>query len=335
MGDDTGVMVVAETRDSGLAAATLELLALGSGVARELGQPLVAALLGYGIASSADDLATVAEKVYFLDHSSLAEFHLEQQAHALAMAVEAARPTTVLLWASPQARDLAGHLAARLNTGVVTNCVTLRPIGATGSLEAVCSVFGGAAQATYQFDDTTPRIVAVQPGVAEPLQLPQGGRGEIIPLSPEAAGAPRRTRIVNSATATGPKLEDADVIVAGGKGLGEADDFRFIVELAQALDGLPAASRAIVDLGWATPEQQVGLTGKVVVPNLYVAVGISGASQHMAGCSAARNIVAINRDPDAAIFRYARYGVVADSLEFLPFFIEQCLELRGARPQTP
>ena len=334
MADDSGVMVVAETRGSGLAPSTLELLALGSDVARQLGQPLYAALIGSEVSSSAEDLATVAERVYLLDHPSLAEFDLDRQGEALAMAVETAQPTTVLLGASPQARDLAAQLAARLNTGVVTNCLALHPNAATGSLEAVCSVFGGTAQATYQFDDTTPRIVAVQPGVSEPMQLPQGGRGEVIPLSAGPAATPR-TRIVKPAAATGPKLEDADVIVAGGKGLGEADNFRYVVELAEALDGLPAASRAIVDLGWATPDQQVGLTGKVVTPSLYVAVGISGASQHMAGCSAARNIVAINRDPDAAIFRYARYGVVADSLEFLPHFIEQCLELRGERPQNP
>jgi electron transfer flavoprotein alpha subunit len=122
-------------------------------------------------------------------------------------------------------------------------------------------------------------------------------------------------------------LEESEVIVAGGKGLSESENFALIRELAEALGGMPAASRAIVDLGWATRAQQVGLTGQVVSPELYIAAGISGASQHMVGCSSARCIVAINTDRDAPIFQHARYGVVADCSEFLPAFIDKCREL--------
>ena len=149
-------------------------------------------------------------------------------------------------------------------------------------------------------------------------------------VRPDLSGILRRSEILERTAPSGPRLEETEVIVAGGKGLSSLENFRFIEELADVLDGMPAASRAIVDLGWATPAQQVGLTGKVVTPNLYIAVGISGASQHMVGCSSARHIVAINTAQDAPIFQHARYGVVADCVEFMPAFIERCRDLGPA-----
>ena len=218
----------------------------------------------------------------------------------------------------------------RLETGVVTNCEELRIARDTGEVEAICSVFGGAAVSTYRFDEARPCVVSMRPGVAQPLSLPEDGRGETIQVRPDLSGILRRSEILERTAPLGPRLEETEVIVAGGKGLSSPKNFQFIQELADVLEGMPAASRAIVDLGWATPAQQVGLTGKVVTPNLYIAVGISGASQHMVGCSSARHIVAINTDQDAPIFQHARYGVVADCVEFMPAFIERCRELGPA-----
>jgi electron transfer flavoprotein alpha subunit len=153
----------------------------------------------------------------------------------------------------------------------------------------------------------------------------------VVRVEPPLDQAPRRGRVLERSVAPGPKLEDARTIVAGGKGLLKKENFRYVEELAAVLGGMPAASRAIVDIGWASPAQQVGLTGRTVAPDLYLALGVSGASQHMAGCSLARTIVAVNLDRDAAIMRHARYGVVADCVEFLPAFIEAC---RVARAQS-
>jgi electron transfer flavoprotein alpha subunit len=133
----------------------------------------------------------------------------------------------------------------------------------------------------------------------------------------DLSGVEERIRTVEQTPEQGPRLEDANIIVAGGRGLGSADNFQHVEDLAEALGGMAAASRPIVDDGWADPSRQIGLTGKVARPALYIAAGISGASQHMAGCSAAKTIVAINRDPDAPIFRYARYGIVGDCVELL------------------
>ena len=144
------------------------------------------------------------------------------------------------------------------------------------------------------------------------------GRFELGDVSIGRCYACAKIRVVEPARAEGPRLEDAQTIVAGGRGLGSAQNFRLVEELAEALGGLAAASRPIVDDGWADSSRQVGLTGKITRPSLYIAAGISGASQHMAGCSASKTIVAINSDPDASIFRYARYGIVGDCLELLP-----------------
>ena len=327
MQDHRGVLTIAETSDGRLTPAFLEVLAFGKRLARELGQPLSTTVLGSMAASVSDDVATAVDRVYAVDDPSLDEFHVEDRLQAIEHISEISSPVVVLFSSSQESRDLAPRLAARLDTGVVSNCEDLRVDGHAGAVEAVCSVFGGAALSTYRFDETRPCVVSMRPGVAQPLSLPGDGRGETIHVSPDLSGIVRRSEVLERTAPSGPRLEETEVVVAGGKGLSKLENFRFIEDLADVLDGLPAASRAIVDLGWATSAQQVGLTGKVVTPNLYIAAGISGASQHMVGCSSARNIVAINTDQDAPIFQHARYGVVADCVEFMRAFIDTCREL--------
>lgn len=195
-------------------------------------------------------------------------------------------------------------------------------LGSDGQLEATASAYGGDTRVVYQLSGAPSYVVAL----AANALLPEPADGgpthpECRSISTELSGVEERVRVVERARTEGPRLEDADIIVSGGRGLGGPENYKLIEQLAEALGGLAGASRPIVDEGWADSSRQVGLTGKITRPALYLAAGISGASQHMAGCSAAKTIVAINRDEDAAIFRYARYGLVGDCLEILPELI--------------
>jgi electron transfer flavoprotein alpha subunit len=158
--------------------------------------------------------------------------------------------------------------------------------------------------------------IATSALAAEPAPAPTTAVLRRVPI--DLAAVEERVQVVTRSEATGPRIEEAAILVAGGRGLGDKANYRLVQELAEALGGMAAASRPIVDEGWAEPARQVGLTGKITRPQLYIAAGISGASQHMVGCAAAKTLVAINRDPDAAIFRYARFGIVGDCLEILP-----------------
>ncbi len=327
MQDHSGVLIIVETKEGRPTSASLELLAFSNALLRESKHPLNASVFGSAASSASEDLAAAVDTVYAVEDASFDEFDLESRLQAIEHVVELSSPAMLLLSASLESKDLAPRLALRLGTGVVNNCEELRVNTETGVIEAVCSVFGGAALSTYRFDDARPCVVSMSPGVAQPVSLPQDGHGETISVSPHIVEARRRARVLDTTASAGPRLEESEVIVAGGKGLSAPENFHYVQELADVLGGMPAASRAIVDLGWATTAQQVGLTGKVVTPNLYLAMGISGASQHMVGCSSARNIVAVNSDEGAPIFQHARYGVVADCLEFLPAFIEKCRQL--------
>jgi electron transfer flavoprotein alpha subunit len=241
---------------------------------------------------------------------------------ALARYCGTASPRVLLVSQTHDARLVAARLAARLHAGVVMNAVDLA-LGDAGAIEVTAGAYGGDTRAVYAFADARPCIVAVTPGAVdpEPVAVP-GAMPAVRDVPIDVSDVTERVMVVKRAEATGPRLEDARIIVAGGRGLGAAENFRLVEQFASLLGGLPAASRAIVDDGWVGPALQVGLTGKITKPELYVAAGISGASQHMAGCSAAKAIVAINRDENAAIFRYARYGIVGDAKDVLAALID-------------
>ena len=183
------------------------------------------------------------------------------------------------------------------------------------------SAYGGDTNAVYRLTGPAPHIVAVMPNAGAPEPAASRTNPTLKEFSVDLSAVTERIRVVTAARMEGTRLEDAQVIVAGGRGLGSPSNFRLIEELADAVGGMPAASRPLVDDGWTETTRQVGLTGRITRPALYMALGISGASQHMAGCSAAKTIVAVNRDPDAAIFRYAKYGIVGDCLEIIPELI--------------
>lgn len=249
----------------------------------------------------------------------LAQFGPDAMVEALAQYCTQNQPHTILFNQTTDARLIAPRLAGRLGVPVVMNGIELAVNG--DNLDVTATAFGGDTHCIYELAGQSNVISLVTTAVVSaPATVPT--TPEVRDVAVDLAAVEERFKVSSSPSTEGPRLEDADIIVSGGRGLGSADNYALIRQLATALGGLPGASRAIVDDGWVDSSHQVGLTGKVTRPNLYIAAGISGASQHMAGCSAAKTLVAINKDPDASIFRYARYGIVGDCIEILPELIK-------------
>ena len=296
-----------------------ELLTLGRRVCSALAVDLKWLLLG-----PLPDQATEAAGRYGvagidrIEDPRLCRFQPDAYVEALARYCAQRAPKVLLFSQTFDARLAAPRLAGRLGSAVVINAVDI-DVDEDGLLRVTASAYGGDTRAVYELSGREPHIVAVMPNAVLPEPVEGAGSSPAVrEVQVDLSGVQERVRVVEPARAEGPHLEDAQVIVAGGRGLGSAENYRLVEELAEALNGMAGASRPIVDDGWIDPSRQLGLTGKITRPALYIAAGISGASQHMAGCSAAKTIVAINTDPDAAIFRYARYGIVGDCLKVLP-----------------
>lgn len=252
-----------------------------------------------------------------IDDAKLATFRPDAYVEALAQYCAQESPRALLFNQTFDVRLVAPRLAARAAAGVVMNAVDVEV--AAGTLQVTASAYGGDTRVVYELVGADVCVLGV---TADALLAAPPQTGASTPtvqtVSVHLGQVEERIQVLREARTEGPRLEDAQIIVAGGRGLGAAENFQLVEDLAQALGGMAGASRPIVDDKWADSSRQVGLTGKITRPVLYVAAGISGASQHMVGCSAAKTLVAINRDPDAAIFRYARYGIVGDCLEILP-----------------
>lgn len=313
----TDVLVVAEARAGRLSSATAEIL----GLAASLEGRVTAVLVGDG-AAAGELVARGAETVYVAEVSAVSGYDGEVWTSAVARAVEVARPGLVVAPHGSAGADLAPRLALRVGSAAVLDCLGVR-VGAERVL-ATRPCYGGNLLTEVAFR-TRPAIVTLRARSFEPAQPDEARRGEIVSLASERGAREARMRVVSETRSEpgGPALEDARVVVAGGRGLDGPDGFRMLETLAAILGGAVGASRAACDLGWYPHTHQIGLTGRSIAPDLYIAVGISGASQHMAGCAGARTIVALNKDPDAAIFKEARFGVVGDWREVLPPLIEE------------
>ncbi len=328
MTEQGGVLIVAETINGALAPISAELVGAGQRLATELETGLSGLLLGSGLDAAAASLAALGlARVLTGDSPQLADLQPDPTVSALAAVVAAEAPAVVLFGHGPDFRESAIRLAYRLGVAITTDCTGLRV--EAGTVVMTKPVFGGAAIAEYT-SDGGPTIATLRPRSFEPAEAGDAS-GEIsaITLPADLSSRTHLLETVEEAVGSGPRLKDAKVVVSGGRGVGSPDNWPLIEELAGSLGAATGASRAVTDAGWVPPSQQVGLTGTTISPDLYVTVGISGAVQHIAGCSGSRNIVAINRDPDANIFRHARFGVVGDFQNVVPALTKRIKELRG------
>ena len=331
MAENQGVLVYAEVNEGKLAAVGREGLGVGAKLAQDLGGGLSAVVMGKDTETHAKELVAFgAQTVHTIENEDLASYQPDAYLQALEQAVAAVNPKVVLMGQTDSAKDLAPKLAFRLKAGLTMDSVDLS-VDAGKGLVATKPVYGGNARAT--FESTTEVNVATIRGKAfEPLERDDSRKGSITPLDAKIDPANVKVKVleVRKEGTTGIRLEDAAIVVSGGRGLGGPEPFEQLEELAKILGGAVGASRAVCDAGWLAHSFQVGLTGKTITPDLYITIAISGASQHMAGCSGAKNIVAVNKDQDCNMFKEARYGAVGDWQEVLPAFIDMCRELRGS-----
>jgi electron transfer flavoprotein alpha subunit len=310
------VLVVAEQRDGILKKVAFEMLGAGAELAAALGGNVEAVLLGAGLGEMPDALAEYgATKVYVADDESLATYSSEGYAATLAAFVGETEPAIILLGATAMGRDFAPRLAARLGVGLASDCVSFE-IDA-GRLVATRPIFAGKALAKVKLNGD-PQIASLRPNV---LAAPEPVAGAVATVEPvEAVTDGVRAKVVEIAGVGEGEIDvaEADIIVSGGRGVAGPEGYAPITSLAKTLGAAVGASRAAVDAGWIEHSHQVGQTGKTVTPNLYIACGISGAIQHLAGMKTSKVIVAVNKDPEAPIFKVANYGIVGDLFDVVP-----------------
>lgn len=316
-----GVLVVAEQRSGEIHGVTMELLGKGRQLADELGVSLAAALVGSGVERLAGGLIGAgADTVYVVDQPGLEHYLDEPYAAAVAELIERHRPEIVLAGATSIGRSLIPRVAVRVRAGLTADCTGLAIDDEKGLLLQTRPAFGGNIMATIVCPDHRPQMSTVRHKVMTPLPPDQSRTGTVKRETIDASLLRSRceyVEFVKDLTQT-VNIAEADVIVSGGRGMGGPENFGVIEELAAVLGGAVGASRAAVDAGWIPYSHQVGQTGKTVQPRLYIACGISGAVQHLAGMQSSKTIVAVNKDPDAAIFKHATYGIVGDVLEVVP-----------------
>jgi electron transfer flavoprotein alpha subunit len=312
-----GVLIVAETRDGTLRGVSAEVASAGRRIADALGGPCSAVVIGAGLTAPAAGLgANGVEQVLVADAEGLTAYHGSDWTQAVLAAVSRLDPAVVLLAATSTGRDLAPRIAAALEAGYAASCTELAV--EEGALTAVRPVYAGKAFQKVRI--TTPVAVASLRPKNFAVDASRGAEPEVTSLEVPATTGRERGSAVETAAGGAVDLTEADRIVSGGRGMGGPEKWPLLEELASALDAQLGASRAAVDAGWRPHAEQVGQTGKTVTPQLYIACGISGAMQHLAGMSRSRVIVAVNRDKDAPIFTVADYGIVGDVNEVLPAF---------------
>ncbi|MGE5524021.1 MAG: electron transfer flavoprotein subunit alpha/FixB family protein [Rhodospirillaceae bacterium] len=321
-----GILVFADAPGGKPTDDTYGALAAARELATALDEPLLSALIGAETTSAAEHLKRTTARVYVAEGAAYLRYTSESFDAAAAAIIDTARPSVVLFTHTLQTREWVPRLAARLKVGLVSDCTGLRLDGRV--LVAMKPVYGGSAIATYAVHGA-PAMATVRAGAFQPASSPDCG-GEVVSVTVPTL-EPRVTVLeeIVAATDGAPRLKDAKVIVSGGRGVGGPDNWHYIEEASNAIGAAVGCSRPVADAGWVPSTHQVGLSGTSVSPDLYIAVGISGAVQHLAGIASARTVVAINSDPDAEIFNRAMYGVVGDFREVLPAFVERVRQLRG------
>ncbi len=330
---NSNVWTIAEAANGKLKSVSYELLSRGRSLADACGEQLVSILIGANIDEA--ELTTLihhgADLVISVQDHALNAFIVETYSNVLIDLVNQLKPNIILAAATNNGRTLMPHVAMRLHTGLTADCTDLQIDLNTGDLLQTRPAIGGNILATIKTPNHRPQMATVRPRSTQPLPADTSRTGQIqqVALKPELVD--RRVKLLSfEAEATDESnLQDSDVIVSGGRGMKKADNFRLLHDLARLLDGKVGASRDAVDRGWARYPQQVGLSGKTVLPKLYIALGISGAIQHLAGMKTAQTIVAVNTDPNAAIFQVADFGIVGDAFQVLPELISRLEERKS------
>jgi len=320
-----GVWVFAEQRRGSLSSISFELLGAGRRLADKLEVELTAVLLGHDISGEAQELIYHgADRVIVVDHEKLRDFHDDSYAEVLARLIEEEKPEIVLTGATSMGRSFIPKVAAKLGTGLTADCTGLE-IDDRGNLVQTRPAFGGNIMATIICPNHRPQMATVRHKVMKPAERDESRSGEIVRKDVDFSTVNVRTSLVEFVEEVEDtvNIAEADIIVSGGRGLGGPENFELIRKLARVLGGAVGASRAAVDAGWIPYSHQVGQTGKTVCPKLYIACGISGAIQHLAGMQSSEVIVAINKDPDAPIFNVATFGIVGDLFEVVPALIKK------------
>ena len=327
-----GVYVFAQQVDNKLSGIAFELLGKAKDLAKDLDTDVTAVLLGKDVKSLADELAAYgADKVIVVDDPALETYRTEPYAHALASVINEYKPDIMLVGATAIGRDLGPTVSARVATGLTADCTQLDigdfPMVAIPGQEQkhkqllmTRPAFGGNTIATIACPDNRPQMATVRPGVMQKIDKIEGAKAEIIEFNPGFEENNRYVEILEVVKAVSDTVDimDAKILVSGGRGVGSPENFKILEELAEVLGGQVSCSRAVVDSGWKPKDLQVGQTGKTVRPNVYFAIGISGAIQHVAGMEESDLIIAINKDEDAPIFDVADYGVVGDLNKIVP-----------------
>jgi len=332
MAEYKGVMVFGEATEGKLASIATELLGGGRKLANDLGQELSAVLVGSGISSLAQEaIAFGADKVYVVDDPLLKDYQTDAYVSVMEKVAGQVMPQVLLMGQTSIGRDLAPRLAFRLNTAASLGCLELAIDPQSKLLLQTKPVYGGNAQAVFVCQ-SFPQIATVRPKAMAPQEPDQSRKGEVITIDAGLDPSAIKTKVLEKVAeeVEGIRLEDAEVVVSGGRGIGSAEGFKQLEELARMLKGAVGATRPPCDNGWVPAGAQIGLTGKIITPELYIAVALSGSSQHMSGCSSSKTIVAINKDPEANIFREARFGVVGDWKKVLPTFTDKLKQLLAA-----
>lgn len=317
------VLVLAEHEDGKIDSVTFELLGLGRLVADWFHQRLAVVVLGHGMQGLVQDLTTKgADTVLTADHPSLGQYNPELYTNVLTDLLNGLGPCLLLLGYTYRGMELGPAIATRLGASMLSNCSHMEV--EDDSLVVTRPVLGGTAYASLRIQRTTPLVLSFQKG-ALPASAPSSLPTSIVPVTVKADEGQLRTRVTNvmRRVAWEVDLTKADIIVTAGRGIGSRGNLDLVRGLADALGGMVGCSRPIADMGWLPADHVVGLSGRTVTPKVYLACGVSGAAQHIAGMKDAKRIIAINKDPDAPIFRVAHYGVVGDVNVVIPLLIEQ------------
>ena len=340
-----GVFVFAQQVDNKLHGIALELVGKGKDLAKDLGTEVTAVLIGSDVMSLTKELAEYgADRIIVVDDPELKEYRTEPYAHALAEVIKKYEPEIMLVGATAIGRDLGPRVSARIHTGLTADCTQLEigdfPINPIPGREQLHNqllmtrpAFGGNTIATIACPNFRPQMATVRPGVMQKAERVEGAQAVIEEFNPGFVPNNKYVEILDIVKAVSDveDIMDAKILVSGGRGVGSAENFKLLDDLAEALGGTVSCSRAVVDAGWKSKDLQVGQTGKTVRPHVYFAIGISGAIQHLAGMEESDIIIAINKDETAPIFDVADYGIVGDLNKILPALTEKIKEAKAAK----